>query len=40
MTIYLTLQDELFEFIMAIADGRMRFGEITPWIEAHIVEVS
>ena len=33
-------EDELFEFVMAVADGRMRFEEIAPWIEAHIVELS
>jgi death-on-curing protein len=32
-------EDELFEFVMAVADGRMPFEQIAPWIEGHLAEV-
>jgi len=29
-------EDELFEFVTAIADGEMPFEQIAPWIESHL----
>jgi death-on-curing protein len=31
-------EDELFEFVTAVADGQMSFEQIGPWIKTHLVE--
>jgi hypothetical protein len=33
------LNDELFEFVTAVADGQMSFEQIEPWIKTHLVEI-
>jgi len=33
-------EDDLFEFVIAIAEKQMPFEQIAPWIEAHLAEVS
>jgi death-on-curing protein len=33
-------EDELFDFVMAVADSQLSFEQITPWVEAHLVETS
>jgi death-on-curing protein len=32
-------EDELFEFVTAVADGQMSFEQIGPWIKTHLVEI-
>jgi len=32
-------EDELFEFVTAVADGQMSLEQIASWIETHLVGI-